>query len=122
GLLTHDAGRVPLAREVFRQRDVSRAVSMLGAVAEADLHFACQGYHELSARRVVPVRKVAGLGRPEHDALGALQGRELRVRGEIRLLVVGLAILAGVQPNEVAHVRPPRAGSPARTSAGPAAP
>src|SRR5215510_8438738 len=121
GLSAHDAGRVPLARQVFRQGYVPRTIAMLGAVAEADLDFTRQSDHELPARRVVPVREVAGLGRPEHYALGVLQGRELRMRGGVELLDVGLAILAGVQPNHVAHAGPPRAGSPARTSAAAAA-
>src|SRR5262249_61548718 len=103
GLPARGAGRVPLALKVFRRGPGPRPVAMVGAAAEADLAFARQRDHELPARRVVPIREVAGLGRPEHDALGVLQCRELRVRGEVELLDVSLAILAGVQPNEVAH-------------------
>ena len=52
-------------------------------VTETDLDFAGQCDDELAARRVVPVGEVAGLRRPEDDALGRLHGRQLRVRGEI---------------------------------------
>src|SRR5438094_2201565 len=95
---------------------------MLGAVREPDLDFARQRDHELPARGVVPVREVAGLGRPEHDALGALKRRELRMGGEVQLLDMGLAVLAGVQANDMAHLGPPRAGSPRQSVAGPPRP
>src|SRR5262245_21833370 len=95
-LVANDSGRVALAREVFGQGHVARAVAVHGAVAETDLDFAGQGDHELAARRVVPVDEVAGLRRAKDDALRRLQGAELRMGGQIQLLDVRLAVFAGV--------------------------
>src|SRR2546425_6355380 len=103
-LIADHARRVAFAREVFGQSHVTGTVAMHGAVAQADLDFAGQGDDELPARRVVPVGEVAGLRRAEHDALGRLHGRQLRVRGEIQLVDVGLAVFPGIEPNHV-HAR-----------------
>src|SRR5215472_14121679 len=43
GLLAHDAGRVPLARQVLRQGHVPRPITMLRSVAEADFDFTRRG-------------------------------------------------------------------------------
>jgi hypothetical protein len=69
-LVSDDARRVSLSREVLGQRHVPRTVAVQGAVGEPDLDLAGERDDELPARGVVPVGEVAGLCRPEDDALG----------------------------------------------------
>src|SRR5438132_5000010 len=97
-LVADDARRVALAREVFRERHVPGAEAMLGAILEADLHFALERDDVLPARRVVPVVEVTGLRRAEHDALRPVQRRQIRPRGGIHFFDVRSTVGARVQP------------------------
>ena len=77
-LVADHASGMTLAGQILRERDVAGAEAVDGAVVKADLDFAFQRDHVLAAGGVVPVVEVAGRSRPEHDALGRMQRREIR--------------------------------------------
>ena len=72
------------------------AVSVNGAVSEADLDLALNRYNVLTPWRCVPVGETPQLGHAKYYACCRVQCREFRVVGRVQVFYVSLSIVARV--------------------------
>lgn len=101
GLFPDYGGSMPLAGQIVGQQDIAGAEPPLGAVADADFHFAGQGDDILAARGVVPVGEIARLKAPEVDAGGYLHPAvHGALSGQFQILKMRLAVIPGINTHE----------------------
>ena len=81
--VTHNAGGVSAAGQIFGEVDVSWTKPVYGAIAEADFRLAGEGDQVLPAGSHVPIAEESRRQGPENDSLGVVQLRPSRMGGRV---------------------------------------